>query len=91
MEESENKPSVIRVPLECKVSPLPCPFCGKLPAILPSNPKADGDAWARVICVNKKCNVNPFVEDGEQVADNRGSAAYKQAAIKRWNVRANAS
>lgn len=67
--------------------PLPCPFCGKLPMVGPSNPELDGNAWAFVECVNERCAANPHVEDGAKICDERGSAAYKRAAIKRWNRR----
>ena len=39
-------------------------------------------------CQNDGCAAQPRVEDGEDIADERGSDAYKQCAIKRWNRRA---
>lgn len=67
--------------------PLPCPFCGKQPKVTPSNPKIDGNAWAAVLCVNERCPAQPCVDDGAMCSDERGSDAYKQLAIKRWNRR----
>lgn len=72
----------------------PCPFCGASPELRPKNPKQEGDAWAAIVCVNTECptfswvfNEGVRVDDGEDVADSRGSAAYVAAAIRRWNVR----
>lgn len=67
---------------------LPCPFCGEPPKVVPSHPEHDGAAWGAVRCVNKSCPAMPSVSDGEAIADERGSNAYKNAAIKRWNNRA---
>ena len=67
--------------------PLPCPFCGKMPFVGPENPQEEGNAWGVVCCKNEKCPAQPRVEDGEEIADMRGSDAYKAAAIKRWNQR----
>lgn len=64
-----------------------CPFCGEIPNVEPENPQRNGNAWARVICYNKKCQAKPAVYDGIDVADDRGSDAYKAEAIKRWNTR----
>ncbi len=69
------------------MTPLPCPFCGEMPTIYPLDPKKDGNAWGSVRCVNADCPAQPTVEDGEEVSDERGSDAYKQAAIIRWNRR----
>lgn len=74
--------------VEPKLKPLPCPFCGKPPKLIPSNPKLDGNAWAAVVCVNLRgCPASPRVEDGADACDERGSGAYKDAAIRRWNRR----
>lgn len=70
-----------------EAAPLPCPFCGELPKVLPSRPDLDGNAWGAVSCVNTKCPAMPRVQDGAAILDERGSAAYKALAIKRWNQR----
>ena len=71
-----------------------CPFCGKEPELFPKNPKREGNAWGAVSCVNTKCSTfdsfrhkGVTVEDGEDVADDRGTAEYQNAARLRWNVR----
>lgn len=69
------------------ILPLPCPFCGSTPVLTPENPKIDGDTWGAVSCDNKACPAQPYVHDGESIADNRGLVAYQQAAIRRWNIR----
>lgn len=74
--------------MQNKVQPLPCPFCGKAPNVVPSNPDLDGNAWGAVVCVYKRCPAQPTVKDGANIADDRGSDAYKALAIKRWNRRA---
>jgi hypothetical protein len=66
--------------------PLPCPFCGVVPAVRPLDWRTEGNAWGAVECIEPDCVANPRVGDGEDCADERGSAAYKQAAIKRWNA-----
>ena len=65
----------------------PCPFCGEIPAILPLNPKIEGDAWAAVKCDNLECHARPRVEDGIHIAGDRGSLQYMEAAVRRWNIR----
>ena len=70
------------------MTPLPCPFCGKIPVVRPVKPNVEGNTWGEVKCINYACPAMPSVLDGERVADKRGSEAYKQAAIKRWNTRA---
>jgi hypothetical protein len=71
-----------------KTKPLPCPFCGFIPRIYPKHPEREGNAFGLVQCVNPECVAKPQVEDGEDIADDRGSDMYKEAAINRWNVRA---
>ncbi len=74
---------------------LPCPFCGSTDLeILPEDPSRDGDAWGAVQCVNVDCSTYDIlkshgvrVEDGQDVSDERGSDAYKSAAIAAWNRR----
>ena len=60
-------------------------LCGATPEVLPHNPDRDGNAWGAVRCVNPGCPAQPIVCDGEPISDERGSEAYKQAAIKKWN------
>lgn len=74
-----------------KLIPLPCPFCGGAPVVLPEDPRIDGDAWGEVRCENQRCPVQPICGDGATVADDRGSAAYKRLAIRRWNTRKDAA
>lgn len=69
------------------VNPKPCPFCGAEPAIRPEDPETDGAAWGEVRCMNQDCAAKPSVRDGVTTSDDRGSAAYKEAAIERWNRR----
>lgn len=67
--------------------PLPCPFCGKEPTVEPCKPYIDGDCFGSVQCINRGCPARPIILDGVLECDDRGSDAYKQAAIKRWNRR----
>lgn len=67
--------------------PLPCPFCGKLPEVYPKDPSREGNAFGQVRCENDRCQAQPVVNDGALSADERGSAAYKRLAIRRWNRR----
>jgi hypothetical protein len=74
--------------------PLPCPFCGDEPELYPTDPKREGNAWGEVRCMNPECPTystqrdrGVVVRDGEDVADDRGSAKYIEAAIARWNQR----
>lgn len=74
------------------LQPLPCPFCGSLPTIVPADPAIEGDAWAAVQCVNRRCVTYGYdggvvVRDGALMCDERGPAAYKRLAIRRWNRR----
>lgn len=71
-----------------KLTPQPCPFCGKPPKVFPSKPEIEGNAWGAVECVNSLCPAQPIVRDDAQVADERGSGAYRDLAIERWNRRA---
>ncbi len=73
---------------EPKLTPMPCPFCGKRPKVTPKSPEDDGDAWGAVVCANKRCPAQPQVKDGSNIADMRGPGAYKDMAIRRWNKRA---
>jgi hypothetical protein len=73
--------------LHPKLTPFPCPFCGRLPSVLPTRPDVEGNAWGAVQCMNERCPAQPTVRDGAQVADSRGSGAYRDLAIKRWNRR----
>lgn len=69
------------------MKPLPCPFCGQPPEVYPKNPEREGNAFGQVRCENLRCPATPCVNDGAMTCDERGSAAYKQLAIKRWNRR----
>lgn len=73
--------------LKPKLTPLPCPFCGAKPKVGPTNPDRDGNAWGYVQCASKRCPINPRAEDGQEMADERGTGAYIDCAIKRWNKR----
>jgi hypothetical protein len=72
-------------------NPLPCPFCGVLPTVLPHfddvKSGKEGGAWGEVACQNRECPALPTVSDGEDVSDSRGSEQYKEIAILRWNTR----
>jgi transcription elongation factor Elf1 len=67
---------------------LGCPFCGEQPELAPLNPVREGNAWGMVLCTNADCPADVSVRDGIDVCDERGSDAYKAAAIKLWNKRA---
>jgi hypothetical protein len=67
--------------------PLPCPFCGKEPQVGPARPEIEGNAWGYVECINERCPAQPRVRDGANCSDERGSAAYKALAVRRWNRR----
>lgn len=69
------------------IRPLSCPFCGEQPELFPKNPKVEGTVWGEVRCTYSGCAAKPSVRDGEEVNDERGSDAYKRAAIQRWNRR----
>jgi hypothetical protein len=72
-----------------------CPFCGSTDLeILPKDPSRDGNAWGAVQCVNVDCPTYDILKshgvrvgDGQDVSDERGSDAYKSAAIAAWNRR----
>lgn len=70
---------------------LPCPFCGKQPQVFPTASGIHrgncGDAWGEVRCVNARCPARPKVSDGATINDDRGSLAYRNQAIRRWNRR----
>ena len=35
--------------------PLPCPFCGAKPVLLPKNPRREGNAWGAAQCKDRSC------------------------------------
>ncbi len=61
--------------------PLPCPFCGVLPYV------QEGKDMGRVECINDRCDAQPYVTDRANLDDGRGSAKYRDEAIRRWNRR----
>lgn len=74
---------------------LPCPFCGAEPRIEPERPDLEGNAWGSATCYNRRCVTyderfghGVSVRDGARSNDERGSGAYKRAAVRRWNRRA---
>lgn len=73
------------------LTPLLCPFCGVKPKTLPLLKDVlagnAGSAYGAVYCASSRCFVNPIVRDGQEVADERGTGAYIDCAIKRWNKR----
>lgn len=71
-----------------KLRPMPCPFCGEAPELQPEHPECEGNAWGMVACANETCPAKPRVADGEKCNDERGTGAYQDAAIRRWNRRA---
>ena len=66
------------------IKPIPC-RCGSIPILKPKDPKREGNAWGAVECINPECPVKPCIGDGENMADERGTAKYQKAAIIRWN------
>jgi predicted RNA-binding Zn-ribbon protein involved in translation (DUF1610 family) len=84
--QSKNKPSSSESAVEGFVIKT-CPFCGEPPLVLPKNPKTEGNAWGCVKCSNISCPAMPSIGDDIEVADDRGSDAYKLRAIERWNKR----
>jgi len=74
--------------LKPTLTPLPCPFCGTKPTLHPARPELEGNAWGAVACESRRCPATPRVKDGAAVCDERGTGAYIDAAIRRWNRRA---
>lgn len=72
------------------LKPLPCPFCGSSPHVLPTHPLSpnNGHAWGEVRCCNSGCPAQPRVRDGA-VTDELGGEPepYQREAIRRWNRR----
>jgi hypothetical protein len=64
-----------------------CPFCSEAPRLRPERPEVEGTCWAIVLCTNERCPAQPAIGDGIGVSDDRGSDAYKAAAVERWNRR----
>lgn len=74
--------------------PLPCPWCKKIPSVLPHNWLIGGSHWAGVARHNSMCVSRPSVKvhgtftpdnphgdkDGEQLSN-----FLKSAAIRKWN------
>lgn len=67
--------------------PLPCPFCGAEPEVLPIDPEVEGGCWGAVRCINPRCQAKPYVEDGATWAMDFHVDCYKEVAIRRWNRR----
>ena len=83
MEESENKPHVNRVPLECKVMPLTCPFCGCTTITV-----AEGSTfrWAVGECDNCGATCG---EVRVNTIQKRNEDEIRDAVIEEWNKRHN--
>jgi hypothetical protein len=78
------------------LTPLPCPFCGGRPEILPKDPGVSGSAWGRVSCLNEGCQARPAVEhygggDFPHDDSTMTSAWNKRQAVLKWNRRAASS
>ena len=73
------------------LTPLPCPFCGTKPQMRPLlkdvQAGREGSAYGVVYCASRRCPANPSVANGQQVADERGTGAYIDCAIRLWNRR----
>ena len=69
--------------------PLGCPFCGVPPSIQPDSWKADGDAWASVNCITKRCPANPSIriigKEGS-LSGTDASELHKKLAVEKWNT-----
>lgn len=70
------------------VTPLPCPFCGEPPRLLPTDPSREGNGWGAVACGNQRCPAQPRVDDYDVENDKGGTPAHLAAAVRRWNQRA---
>lgn len=68
-------------------TPLSCPFCGETPRIDPDDYRAEGDAWAGVMCDNDECEVQPGFRNYANIAafGKKGSLRQKKLAVAKWN------
>jgi hypothetical protein len=76
--------------MDDQLKPLPCPFCGEPPELMPRDPDSSdplANSWGGVRCINESCPAQPKVLEREPL-DDRGTEAYQQVAIGLWNRRA---
>ena len=67
-----------------------CPFCGKMPVVLPSGPMAWRvwkNSWGMVLCANIRCHAHPVVRCDARPSFYRESDKCRKKAIRRWNKR----
>lgn len=93
MNDSKDHKAAAEPPLDCRVSLLPCPFCGKDHAleVITGQELMDDDQefWQHSDSFAIICSAaSPGGKGGCGAMG--GFAATEQAAIERWNNRANA-
>ncbi len=75
MNDSKDQKAATEPPLDCRVSPLPCPFCGGKAVA------HEGREGWWVDCTGEGCAVEPKTAEPRH---------RKEDAIAAWNKRANA-